>query len=80
MSSQSNKPFGQGTAVVSLVAALTCACAGNALASRPATAPDTGEAELSARVASLVKRLQAIEPALVRELPALKNIAQWRNR
>jgi len=80
MSSQSEKPFGQGTAVVSLVAALTCACAGNALASRPSAAPEPGEAGLSARVAAVAKRVQAIEPTLLRDIGNSRILAQWRNR
>ena len=80
MSNRPDRPFAQGTALVSLVTALTCAFAGNADASRPAVAPDTGEAKLSARVDALVKRIQAAEPALLRNLPALRNVAQWRNR
>jgi hypothetical protein len=80
MSHQPDKPFTQRTAVVSLVAALTCAFANDAAASRPAVTPNSGETELSARVASLAKRLQALEPALLRDLENSPKIAQWRNR
>jgi hypothetical protein len=80
MSSQSEKPFGQRTAIVSLVAALSCAGAGNALASLPTAPANTGAADLSARVAALGKRIEAINPALARRLPQLTNVAQWRNR
>ena len=80
MSHQPDKPFTQRTAVVSLVAALTCAFANDAAASRPTVTPNSGEPELSARVASLVQRIQIIEPTLLRHLPAQRTIAQWRNR
>ena len=80
MSDQPDRPFAQRTAVVSLVAALTCAFANDAAASRPAAAPNRSETELSARVAALAKRLQALEPTLLRDLENSPKIAQWRNR
>jgi len=80
MSNQSGKSFGHKPAIVSLVAALSCAGAGHALASRPTAVTNTGGADLSARIAALGERIEAIDPALVRDLPDLTNIAQWRNR
>jgi hypothetical protein len=79
MSNQS-KPLGRRTAFVSLVAALSCASAGSALASRPTAPATTGKADLAARVAALGKRIEAIDPAVARDLPDLTHIAQWRNR
>jgi hypothetical protein len=80
MSHHPDKPFGQGTAVVSLVAALTCAFASNAVASQAPAQPRGGEQELSARVATIVERMRLVGPTLVRDLPPNMNIAQWRNR
>ena len=72
-------PLCKGTVVASLVAAVTCALASDALASRLPADPRAGEQELSARVAAIVERVRLIDPALVRDLPPEKKIAQWRN-
>jgi hypothetical protein len=72
-------PLLKGTVVVSLVAAVTCAFASDALASRLPADRRTGEQELSARVAAIVEHVRLVNPALVRDLPAEKKIAQWRN-
>ena len=72
-------PLCKGTVVASLVAAVTCALASDALASRLPVDRCTGEQELSARVAAIVERVRLVNPALVRDLPPEKKIAQWRN-
>ena len=72
-------PLCKGTVVVSLVAAVTCALASDALASRLPADRCTGEQELSARVAAIVEHVRLVNPALVRDLPPEKKIAQWRN-
>jgi hypothetical protein len=72
-------PLCKGTVVASLVAAVTCALAGDALASRLPADRCAGEQELSARVAAIVAHVRLLNPALVRDLPTEKKIAQWRN-
>jgi hypothetical protein len=67
------------TIVVSLVAAVTCASTGDALASRPTVEPRVAEQELSTRIAAIIERVRLINPALVRDLPPETEIAQWRN-
>jgi hypothetical protein len=79
MSSQSGKPAGQKTVLISLVAALTCAYASDAAASRSSVAPAVDGADLSARVTALVERVRALRPALVRDLPAASKTAQFKN-
>lgn len=69
----------KATVVASLVAAVTCALAGDALASRLPAAQCTGEQELSARVSAIVESVRLVNPALLRDLPREKKIAQWRN-
>jgi hypothetical protein len=80
MPNQPDNPFGQRTAVVSLVAALSCAFASDALASGAPAQPTSGEREFSARAATVVERMRLVEPALLRDLPPNMSIAQWRNR
>jgi len=75
MSNQPDRPFAQGTAVVSLVAALTCAFAGNAAASRNPVAAAPDETQFSARVKTVVDQLRRSEPTL----PRTGNIAKFRN-
>jgi hypothetical protein len=70
----------QGAAVVTLVAAVACALASDACASRLPVEPSAGEQELSARVAAIVERIRLGEPTLPRDLPPEAKIAQWRNR
>jgi hypothetical protein len=72
-------PLLKGTVVATLVAAVTCALASDALASRLPADRCTGEQELSARVAAVVAHVRLVNPALVRDLPPEKKIAQWRN-
>lgn len=69
----------QGSAVVTLAAAVACALAGDAFASRVPTQLTAGEPEFSARVSTIVERIRLGEPSLLRELPADAKIAQWRN-
>jgi len=80
MSNQSDRrsPFGQGSAIASLVAAVACTFASDALASQSPARPD--ERELAARVAAIVERIRLVDPALVRNVPPEMKIAQWRNR
>ena len=75
MSDQPDRSFAQGTAVVSLVAALTCAFANTTVAGGTPSAAVTGETELSARVKTLVEQLRRAEPTL----PRTGNIAEFRN-
>jgi hypothetical protein len=72
-------PLGQGTGVASLVTAVVCVLASDALASRPSVEPYVGEQALSARVAAIVERVRLADPALVRDLPPTMKMAQWRN-
>jgi hypothetical protein len=69
----------QGSVVVSLVAAVACALATDTHASRLETNANVGEQELTTRVARIVERIEAGDPALVRDLPPENKIAQWRN-
>jgi hypothetical protein len=64
--------------VASLVAAVACVLASDALASR-SPAERVGEQELSARVATIVERIRLVDPTLVRNVPRDQKIAQWRN-
>jgi hypothetical protein len=69
----------QGAAVVTVVAAVACALACDARASRLPVEPSAGD-QLSARVAAIVERIRLREPRLLRDLPPEAKIAQWRNR
>jgi hypothetical protein len=80
MSNQSDKPFGQTTAAISLVAALTCAFATDAATSRSPSPASSRETELSGRVASLVDRVRQVAPGLLAASQTHGKIAQWRNR
>ena len=73
-------PLAQGAAVVSLVAVVACALAGDAVASRLPAEPSAGEQDLSARVAAIVQQIRLREPAIQRDLAPEVKIAQWRNR
>ena len=68
----------KGTAF-SVVTAVACVLAGDALAGRPAIGQATGERELSERVAAVAERVRLSAPTLRRELPPEHKIAQWRN-
>jgi hypothetical protein len=70
----------QGAAVITVVAAVACALACDANASRLPVEPSAGDQELSARVAAIVERIRLLEPTLLRDLPPEAKIAQWRNR
>ena len=72
-------PAGQGTAVVSLAAVITCALATEAFARHTPNPPRVSENELSARVAAIVERIRLLSPTLVGDLPPDLRIAQWRN-
>jgi hypothetical protein len=67
------------TILVSLIAAVTCAAGGDAVASRPTGEPRVAEQQLSTRIAAIIERVRLTDPALVRDLPPETNIAQWRN-
>jgi len=67
---------GRDLAAISLVATIACAGASGALAG---PSPPDANAALAARVAALVERISLHEPALMRDLPPERNIAQWRN-
>jgi hypothetical protein len=71
--------FVAGSLVVSLVAAIACLWASDAVASRPTVEPRIRAQELSARVAAIVEQVRRVEPALVRDLMPETKIAQWRN-
>ena len=79
MSNQDHGPLGQGTAVVSLVATLTCAFANPALAARAPSETTIEHSQLSARVAAAVERMHLAEPSLLRDTPRERNMA-WSNR
>jgi hypothetical protein len=64
----------KGTAF-SLVTAVACVLAGDALAGRPTTDRATGECELSERVAAVAERIRLSAPTLQRELPPTQRIA-----
>lgn len=70
---------GRGAVVVSLIGAVACALASDALASLPPAEPSAREPDLSARVAAIVERIRLADPTLVRVLPPEGKIAQWRN-
>ncbi|HEV2955382.1 MAG TPA: hypothetical protein VGX95_04650 [Xanthobacteraceae bacterium] len=78
MSNQDRGPFGQGTAVVSLVATLTCALPNHALAVQGSGESANKDAQLSTRVAAAIERLRLVEPSLLRDLPNDRNMA-WTN-
>jgi hypothetical protein len=69
-----------GPAVVSLIAALTCAFASDASASRPPATARVDSDQLVARVAAIVERIRLGEPTLLRDLPPDAKVAQWKNR
>ena len=69
--------LGSDAAAISLVAAISCALAGDALASSPP--PAAKGADVSARIAALVQQINGSEPALVRDLGAGRKFVQWRN-
>jgi hypothetical protein len=70
----------QGAAVVTILAAVACALACDARASRLPVEPSAGDQKLSARVAAIVERIRLRDPTLLRDLPPEAKIAQWRNR
>jgi hypothetical protein len=72
-------PMCKGAVVGSLVAAVACVLASDALASRAPAEPCVREQELSARVAAIVDRVRLVDPTLLRDLPADKKIVQFRN-
>jgi hypothetical protein len=72
-------PEFQGPAVVSLVAAVACALAGEAYASGIPIAPSLDKPELAVRVATVVERIRNAEPTILSNLPPNLRIAQWRN-
>jgi hypothetical protein len=72
-------PGFQRPVVVSLVAAVACALAGEAWASGSPIDPSVGKPELAARVATVVERIRKAEPTILRNLPIDLRIAQWRN-
>ena len=80
MSEQKRPHLRQGPTVVSLVAALTCAFASDASASRPSVPARVDSDHLAARVAAIVERIRLSEPTLIRDLPPDSKVAQWRNR
>jgi hypothetical protein len=78
MSNQDHRPLGQGTAVLSLVATLTCAFANPALANRGPGEMAAKDAQLSARVAAAIERMRLVEPSLLRDMRRDRNMA-WSN-
>jgi hypothetical protein len=73
------RPLGQGAAVMSLIAALTCALTADALATQAPIDTSVSEPELSARAGALRERVRLLNPTLLRNLPENKKIVQWRN-
>jgi hypothetical protein len=71
--------LGRGTAVVSLLTAITCALTTDALAGLPRAQSRARERELSARAAAIVERIRLGDPTLVPAQPPETRIAQWRN-
>jgi hypothetical protein len=69
-----------GTVVFSLVAAVTCALAGEAYASGTPIDPSADKPELALRVATLIERVRQAEPTILRNLMPNLRIVQWRNR
>jgi hypothetical protein len=65
--------------VVSLVAAVACALAGDAHASGTPMDPIVDKPELAARVAAVIERIRQAEPTILRDLPPDLRMAQWRN-
>jgi hypothetical protein len=80
MSEQKRPHPRHGPTVVSLVAALTCAFASDASASRSSVPARVDSDHLAARVAAIVERIRQVEPTLIRDLPPDSKVAQWRNR
>lgn len=80
MSDQCRPYLRHGPTVVSLVAALTCAFASNASASRSSVPARVDNDQLAARVAAIVERIRLSEPTLLRDLSPDAKVAQWRNR
>jgi hypothetical protein len=72
--------LGQTAVAVSLVAAVACGLANDALASRSPAKPTAGHPELSARIAAIVDHVRLMDPALTPNLLPEQKIAQWRNR
>jgi len=68
----------QVVAVVSLVALVACALANDAHASRPPVESGVADAELSARVGTIIKCVRAGEPTLLPQLPPKPKMA-WGN-
>jgi hypothetical protein len=66
------------TAAVSLVAIVSCALAGDALAGRLPAESSLGDRQLSARVATIVERVRASEATLLPHLPPEPKMA-WGN-
>jgi hypothetical protein len=75
-----SKPTLQRGAGVSLVAAVACALAGDASASRSQPEHTEGKRELAARIDAVAEKLRSADPTLQRKLPPSAQIAQWRNR
>jgi hypothetical protein len=71
--------LGRGSAVASLVTAVACALASDALAGLPSTQSSAHERELPARVAAIVERVRLGDPMLIPILPQETKTAQWRN-
>jgi hypothetical protein len=72
-------PEFQGPVVVSLVAAVACALAGEAYASGNPIDPSADKPELAARVAAVIERVRQAEPTILRNLMPNLRIVQWRN-
>lgn len=68
----------QTVAAVSLVALVACALANDAHASRLPVEPGVADAELSARVGTIIKHVRASEPTLLPQLPPKPKMA-WSN-
>jgi hypothetical protein len=49
-------------------------------ASRPAAEANVGAQGLATRAASIVEWIRLREPTILRDLPAVTKMAQWRNR
>jgi hypothetical protein len=68
----------QAGAAVSLVALVACALARDAHASRFPVEPGVADAQLSARVGTIIRRVHAGEPTLLPQLPPEPKMA-WGN-
>jgi hypothetical protein len=68
------------TTAVSIVAALACVLSSEANASRPVAEANVGAQDLATRAASIVEWIRLREPTILRDLPAVTKMAQWRNR